>query len=190
MPFYFGILLYTDDIGMKKVFILILIALFAFPVLGYAATAPSSSKNSSIDASSTVVTTDITSPSLQGKTLAAKKKTVEGALRDIYIQLNTLSDQTQTAINQLNASGIVTTDAQTNILAANTSLTKAKSDIATFATIGTPSSKAAGAFALDMMKYTAATTETTLREAKKHLLDSLTSLKAALPDTHTGLATQ
>jgi hypothetical protein len=164
---------------MKKLLSLILIAIFAFPVFGHAAASP---------VPAPVVTTDITSPALQGKTLAAKKKEVEGALRDIYRQLSDLSDQTQTAIDQLNANSIVTTDAQADLTLANASLAKAKSDITTFGTIGTPSGKAASIFALDMMKYTATTAETTLREAKTHLIDTLTSLKASLPDLRAGIA--
>ncbi len=176
-PFYFRILLYTDRIYcMKKLFSLIVIAGFLFPALGHAATSSTSTSPVSVAA-----TTDITSPTLQGKTLAAKKKAVEDALNNIYSQLSDLSDQTQTVVNQLNANGITTADTQANLLAANASLAKAKSDIATFATIGTPSGKAAGIFAADMMKYTAATAETSLHETKTQLIETLTSLEAVLP---------
>ncbi len=156
---------------MKKVSILILIAAFLFPLYGNAATAPAKQTPQ-------VEGIDINSPSLQGQSLAAKKTVVLTALNDIYSQLTKLSAQTQEATAQLNSNGIVSAEAQTALSAANTSLAKAKTDIATFNAIVIPARYSS--FTLDLLKNNANTAEISLSDAKQHLLDSLTALKASV----------
>lgn len=149
---------------MKKVSILILIAAFLFPTLGHAA--PVTTKSTpQVDA------IDITSPSLQGKTLAAKKAAVQSALSDIYTQLTKLSAQTQDAATQLASNGIATTEAQASLLQANASLAKAKTSIATFNTTR---------LNLEALKVSAAAATSDLSDAKGQLLEALTALKASV----------
>jgi hypothetical protein len=131
---------------MKRYLPFILILSFLFPVLGHAdSTAPAQ------NSTPTVAQIDI---KLENKTLLG-----------IYTRLNDLSSRTQLAINQLNANGIVTTQAQTSLIATNTSLAKAKIDIAA----KSPVNKI----------------EKDLTEAKTNLLGCLTALKAALPTLDT-----
>jgi hypothetical protein len=157
---------------MKKVSILILIMVFLFPLYGHAATgaATQTPQNDGID---------ITTPLSQGKTLAVKKVAVQAALNDIYDQLTALASQTQTAATQLNSNGIATDDSQAAILAATVSLARAKADIATFTAISVPENRYSS-FTFDLMKSTGTAAENNLREAKSHLLDSLTALKASV----------
>ncbi|MEO5646350.1 MAG: hypothetical protein ABIO57_01100 [Candidatus Paceibacterota bacterium] len=165
---------------MKKAYILILLTAFAFPSVGNAAISSTSLQATTAVKASVIETTDINSPLLQGKSLGAKKIAVQAALTDIYSQLTSLSMQTQIAINQLNANGIITTDAQIALIGANNSLIKSKNDITAFSTI-TVSSTRFSSFTLDIMKSTTNTAEISLHEAKTHLLDSLAALKASLP---------
>jgi hypothetical protein len=88
---------------------------------------------------------------------------------DIYTRLSNLSAQTQLAINQLNATGIATDASQAALLTANMSLAKVKIDITSD----------------DTPKTSADKTEFDLSDAKAHLLDSLTALKASLPTLDT-----
>ncbi len=167
---------------MKKAYILLLIATFALPAVGYAASDSVIATVSTKTAVQTAVveTTDINSPLLRGKTLSGKKTAVLTALSDIYSQLIDLSTQTQSAVNQLNANGVVTDDAQTALISANTSLSKAKIDIAAFGDISVGNTRFSS-FTLDSMKNSAATAENSLHDAKNHLLDTLALLKASLP---------
>lgn len=155
---------------MKKTLILVFIAAFLFPAFGHAAAA---STKAAVQTPAVEIT-DITSPLLQGQTVTAKKVAVQTALSDIYNQLITLATQTQTAINQLNVNGIDTTEAQKEILAANVSLAKAKTDITAFNNLSGKSSIAT-------LKTSAAVAEASLTEAKTNILESLTALKATLP---------
>ncbi|MDB5254867.1 MAG: hypothetical protein JWL92_243 [Candidatus Nomurabacteria bacterium] len=157
---------------MKKASILILIAAFLFPAYGSAATAPAKQTPE-------VSGIDINSPILQGKTLTAKKAAVLAALTDIYTQLTKLSAQTQEATNQLSSNGIATAEAQTALTASNASLAKAKNDIAVFNAIIVSNTRFSS-FTLDLMKNTANTAESSLSDARQHLLDSLTALKASV----------
>lgn len=157
---------------MKKVSILILIAIFLFPAYGMAATAPAK-QTPQVDP------IDINSPLLQDKTLTAKKAVVLAALNDIYSQLTKLSAQTQEATAQLSDNGIATIEAQKALTASNASLAKAKNDITAFNAI-TVSNTRFSSFTLDMMKFSANTAENSLSDARQHLLDSLTALKASV----------
>jgi len=166
---------------MKKVLSFILITAFLFPSMGQAASAPATTQSTGVQTSA-VDPLDINNPILQGKSLAAKKKVVQTGLNDIFNRLTDLAAQTQIAINQLNTSGTATDEAQKAIIAANASLAKAKIDIDAFSGI-TVSATKSGPLTLSTLKYTANTAENTLNEAKKHLIESLNSLKASLPDS-------
>ncbi|GEM_PF-2169170 len=142
---------------MKKLYLFILIGAFLFPLTGQAFAASQPATTSVIDS----------------------KKAVTAALQDIFTQLTALSTKTQTTINQLNATGVATDNAQTAIIDANTTLAKAKIDIDAFSTINTSNKNPS--LTLSTLKYTAITAENTLSAAKSHIIDSLTNLKASLP---------
>jgi hypothetical protein len=127
---------------MKSYLPFILIMSFLFPVLGHAATVPQPA---------------IITP--------APINIVNKGFLDSYTRLVSLAGQTQLALNQLTAAGLVTDSAQTALTAANTSLAKAKIDNAAKSIVN----KA----------------QIDLAEAKAHLIDSLTALKAALPTLDT-----
>jgi hypothetical protein len=143
---------------MNKIFSYILIAVLLFPVFGqaFAATAP-------------ITTTGTPAPQVT----PLDPKAVVAALKDIYTRLNSLSSQTQLAINQLNGSGVITDQAQTDLIGANTILAKAKIAIDKL----NPQSSA------DTFKTSVAITENYLKDGRTTILTSLSDLKAALTTT-------
>jgi stress-induced morphogen len=176
---------------MKRIFTLILIGAFLFPLAGPVSAASQPATTSTVTGSTqstSVDPVDINNPTLQGKTLADKKKAVSAALQDIFNQITSLSTQTQTTINQLNATGVTTDEAQKDLIAANSTLAKAKIDINAFGGINVSSTKNP-TLTLNTLKYTAITAETTLNAAKAHIIDSLTSLKASLPSIDNTIGT-
>ena len=176
MAFQYRLFIVKYNYYMKRYLPFILITAFLFPVLSHAATAVT---QTGAVQTAAVAPIDLNSPQIKDLTLVQKQKTVSKGLADIYTQLNSLSGQAQLAETQIDANGLDTTKAQTDLLAANTSLDKAKLAIATFSGISIP--KTYSSFTLDTLKYNANIAENDLRDAKAHLIDSLADLKALLP---------
>jgi hypothetical protein len=141
---------------MNRVFSFILIPALLFPLFGqaFAAAAPAT-------------------PSVQASviTIQPDQKTIIAALKDIYTRLNSLSSQTQVAINQLNGNGVVTDQAQADLISANTVLAKAKVAIDKLTPQTGPDTFKAGVIAA----------EASLKEGRTDILTSLSDLKATLP---------
>lgn len=142
---------------MKKLFSYILIAGLLFPVLGGVSAATSTNSGQTTPTSTQAVSLD--------------PKTVVTVLKDIYTRLNSLSSQTQLAINQLNSNGVVTGQAQTDLISANTALAKAKVAIDKL----NPQTQA------DTFKTAVVAAENYLKDGRTNILSSLSDLKAALP---------
>jgi hypothetical protein len=162
---------------MKRFLPFVLIAAFLFPTWGRVFAATATVDDSSQTPATTTI--DLSSPQIQGLTVAAKQKAMTKDLLDIYTQLNTFSAQTQVTIGQISTNELDTSKAQADLLAATTALVKAKADIIAFSDIST--TKNSALLTLDTLKYTANTTENTLIVAKTHILASLNDLKALLP---------
>jgi hypothetical protein len=163
---------------MKRLLPYILISAFLFPAFGHASAAPITQPKVAdvttqtpsvqpISPDSTILDTD----SLDGKPLSVQKTVLAGALTDILNRLSGLSSQTQLTINQINASGLTTDQAQTDIINANFSLAKAKTDI----------DKIASQPTLDDMNYGIKLAEDELHTGRVGILQSLIDLQASLP---------
>lgn len=141
---------------MKKVFSFILIAALVFPLFGHvsAAATPAIPTQSAV---------------------APDQKALVTALKDIYTRLNTLSNQTQSAIDQLNTNGIVTTQSELDLVNANAALAKAKTTIDKIAPQTSP----------DAFKAAVTAAEGSLKEGRINILNALSDLKAVLPAFNT-----
>jgi hypothetical protein len=162
---------------MKRFLPFILISALLFPAFSHAAAVLPTVKAADAGTQTAAVQPINPDPAylnttpLDGKPLSVQKTTLEAALTDIMTRLNALSTQTQVTINQINASGITTNDAQNSLIAANNSLAKAKIDI----------EKIDDQQTVDDMKYGVKVSEDDLHAARIGILASLASLQAGLP---------
>jgi hypothetical protein len=147
--------------------------------------APAASATTTTNTSTSAELTDdvFAIEDLKNQPLPIRRKLISAQLNDILLTLNVLADKTKAAANRLEQNGIATGIAQTSISEATLTLAQAKLSIdALTTTANDPKNETAESVSVDGVPFKEAVikTEELLRTARQSIIDSLTSLKAAV----------
>lgn len=164
---------------MKKKLILSILAAIAvvFPLGAVHAQTEGVVLGATSSASQAVVTTP--KPDAPVEPLTIRKQKAETSLRAIHGQFALFATRTQLAIDRLATKGIDVTTAQTELTATTTVLATTKTDLDLFATITVTDDMSEKDTV--QVKVLLKKIEDGLKDARTHLINSLTALKASVP---------
>jgi hypothetical protein len=116
------------------------------------------------------------------ESLSVRKSKAETDLRAIQAQFSLFTTRTQVTIDRLNVKNITTTKAQAELTTSTALLTEAKTNLDLLAaiTIADDSSEKTTEQTTLEIKNTLKKIETNLKDARSHLVESLTLLKASV----------